>query len=63
MSDDSINESMYFKSWSFMVFPDIAGWVKFVESEASIAYMNYGAATQSIVTISLGQGQISGALD
>lgn len=46
-----------------MVFPDIAGWVKFVESEASIAYMNYGAATQSIVTISLGQGQISGALD
>ena len=24
--------------------------------------MNYGAATQSVVTISLGQGQISGAL-
>ena len=44
-------------------FSDIAGWVKFVESEASIAYMNYGAATQSVVTISLGQGQISGALD
>lgn len=44
-------------------FSDIAGWVKFVESEASIAYMNYGAATQSVVTISLGQGQISGALE
>eukprot|EP00434_Breviolum_minutum_P031164 symbB.v1.2.027562.t1/scaffold2838.1/size69213/3 len=29
-------------------------------SFASIAYMNYGAATQSVVTISLGQGQISG---